>query len=785
MTKADLSKTLKRLTGAGILLALVVLTVSILIPLPQELFAPVSVASVRVEDRRGIPLRTLLNDEQGRGVWKPLHEIAPEMRLAVVAIEDHRFRSHVGIDPLSVARAVWTNLISFRVRSGGSTLTQQAARRIVPIPRTFGGKLREAWYALRIERTLTKDEILEQYLNRAPFGNQLFGIEAAAKQYFDKSASSLSLAEAAFLAALPNAPTTLNPYRNDTAARERQRLVLRRMRDESMITQEEYDRAVIQPLNIVSPAVAFKAPHAVQMAIAELRETSSLAVVRMTIDAPLQSALEQIVRNALRQLTDRNVTNAAVVVIENATGAIRALIGSADFFDDAISGQVNGAVALRQPGSALKPFTYALAFESGMHPADIVADVPLAVEDADGDYVPENYDRQYHGPVRLRTALACSYNIPAVRLVRRIGKDRLKSKLIEAGFTTLTEPASHYGFGLTLGNADVRLLELTNAYASLARGGTWKQTALIEHVRLHAAGEWDVPPTGVREIFDERAAFLVSDILSDPAARRPAFGNAFRFPFWCAVKTGTTKDYRDNWTIGYTTSHTVGVWVGNFDGAPMRGVSGVTGAGTIFTDVITHVQEVLGGSSDAPKAPQGVQRVTVCAMSGALPGPACNTLTKEWTTTDARPRAECGIHRTYRIVDDEGIEVERVYQVYPEEYRTWVEEQRIPQPPPGAQLGRGPGERLTAQRLEILTPNDGDAFRLDPILRREYQAIPVRARIPDGYTDVRLLVDGKDIGSMTDGVHWWQLERGSHRLQLIAQRRQEKIRSRVVAVEVE
>ena len=394
---------------------------SLFIPLPREDFSKQSVHSLRVYDRNGILLREFLNDEQGRGQWKPLDQIAPEMVNATIAVEDRRFWLHPGVDPLAIVRAVVDNIKAGAMKAGGSTIAQQVLRNIYHRPRTIVNKAVEAWQALRLERMMTRKEILEQYLNRAPYGNQLTGIEAASRYYFQKPAADLCLAEAAFLAGLPNSPTSLNPYQNLKATLQRQQIVLRRMLDQKLISRDAFIRAVVQPVQLTPPEVNFRAPHAVRMAQEDFKDSPDVASIDLTIDYPLQQNIQWAVRSHLARLRRKNVTNAAVVVIENRTGAIRTLTGSADFFDERTQGQVNGATALRQPGSSVKPFLYVRALEGPFTPATVLPDLPTHIPDDRGDYIPENYDKRYHGPVRLRTALACSYNVPAVRTIQSVG----------------------------------------------------------------------------------------------------------------------------------------------------------------------------------------------------------------------------------------------------------------------------------------------------------------------------------------------------------------------------
>jgi len=759
---------------------------SLFLPLPKEDFRKETVHSLRVVDRHGVLLREFLNDHEGRGQWKVLGEMSPYLAKATIAIEDRRFRSHPGVDPIAIVRALVQNLRSGRLVSGGSTITQQVIRNVYHHPRTVFAKLLEAWYALRLEKMQSKEEILEQYLNRVPYGNGLVGAEAAARHYFGKPARDLSPAEAAFLAGLPNAPSVLNPYANLPDVLVRQRRVLTAMHSHGMITSDEYALALQQPIMLIPPEVNFRAPHLVEMAAPAARAFSGATLIRTTIDYEKQKNIEYLVRGHLRALRDKRVTNAAVVVIDNRTMEIVALVGSADYFNPRIQGQVNGALARRQPGSAVKPFLYALAFEGPFMPGDVVPDVPTRIPDQEGDYIPENYDRRYHGPVRIRTALACSYNVPAVRVLRVVGKENLLQRLRSAGLSTLDQVSAFYGYGLTLGNGEVRLLDLTRAYAALANGGILRPVRFISSIETMSGS---IRPDAVftdQRVFEPRATWLVTDILRDADARHPAFGQAFRFPFECAVKTGTTKDYRDNWTMGYTTEYTVGVWTGNFDGEPMKGVSGVTGAGQIFEDVMMYLHVSRAGPLPAGfAAPDGLQRRLICAVSGLLPAPSCRRTLQEWFIEGKTPSARCTVHRSFRFTDSDGRVVERVFEILPDEYAEWAREQGLEAPPPNARPLALQAGHEKPSRLAFVRPQHGQLFKLDPVLRREYQAIRILAQVPPDVGDVRLRVSDGEVLALRGEHTWWPLRKGSHRLVLEGRRGSEIIRSDEILITVD
>lgn len=549
--------------------------------LPEALLRPPPASTLYLA-RDGTPLRHLLNEDGTRSAPPVSYaEIPPQLVHALLAAEDKRFFSHGGVDLLAIARAAWSNVRSGHIVSGASTIHQQLIKNTTPQQgrRTLWVKITEALRARRLALTWSREAVLAAYANRISFGNLMTGAATAASGYFHKPLGDLTPAECALLAALPQAPARLNPFRNLAGVLPRQRHILDKMHALHWLGDEEHRVALDQKIVLQRFSGGFEAPHAVEM----LRGAAQNGTVRTTLDATLQQHIETIIAQRLEALKGRHVTHAAVVVIDNSTGAVLTLAGSRDFFAKD-GGQLNGAWAPHSPGSAMKAFTYLLAFERGATPASLVADLPVEFATASGTYRPENYSLRSYGPMTYRQALGNSLNISAVRVLDSIGgAETLLPKLRELGLTTLDEDAVHYGLGLTIGNASVRLIELANAYACLARLGRFKPWTLLQNA----------PATEERRLLGESESWLIADILSDNQAREMAFGSwsVIRLPFRCAVKTGTSSTFRDNWTVGYTPEHTVGVWAGNFDNTPMQDVSGVTGAGPIFRDVMLHLHE--------------------------------------------------------------------------------------------------------------------------------------------------------------------------------------------------
>jgi len=623
-----------------------------LLPLPEALLKPPPTSTLYLA-RDGTPLRHLLNEDGMRSAPPVTYaEIPPVLVHALLAAEDKRFFSHGGIDLIAVLRAGWDNVRSGHIVSGASTIHQQLIKNTTPQTggRTLEIKLAEALRARRLAMSWSREEVLAAYANRVSFGNLMTGAATAASGYFHKPLGDLTPAECALLAALPQSPARLNPFRNLEGVLPRQRRILDKMHELRWLDDEQHRVALSQKIVLQRFSGGFEAPHAVEM----LRGAAQGSTIRTTLNATLQQQVETIIAQRLESLKGRHVTHAAAVVIENTTGAVLALAGSRDFFAQD-GGQLNGAWAAHSPGSAMKPFTYLLAFERGATPASIVADLPVEFGTASGTYRPENFSLRSYGPMTYRYALGNSLNVSAVRVLDAIGgAETLLPKLRELGMSTLNEDAAHYGLGLTIGNASVRLVELANAYACLGRLGRFKAWTLLQDDRN--AEE--------RRLLGENESWLIADILSDNQAREMAFGgwSVLRLPFKCAVKTGTSSTFRDNWTLGYTAEFAVGVWVGNFDNTPMQDVSGVTGAGPIFRDVMLHLHEKHPATWFA--MPKDIVRAKIDPRTGKRltpQTPAARVSREEFfVATKLPPVAQAGDYDA------------RGRAILPREYATWI-----------------------------------------------------------------------------------------------------------------
>jgi penicillin-binding protein 1C len=775
-----------------------VAVMALLTPLPAELREPAA-PSLRVLARDGRPLREVRADDGARARPLPLSEFPPHVRDAVLAAEDRRFYSHFGVDLAAVCRAAVGNVIHRRIVSGASTITMQLARTLRPHQRTLWGKMKEAALALRIEASLSKDQIFEEYLNRVIYGPNLRGYAAASQAYLGKPPASLSIAEGALIAGLPRGPSLYQVTKRPDLAKRRRDRVLARMADAKMIDAAARDRAIAEPIAPSIDKPAFGAPHFVSSLLGgalmgrqpgleeALRDRGAVAEVHTTIDPELQRAAEGAVVQTLASLEDKHVTAAAVVVLENATGDVLAYVGSPDFHSVRALGQNDGVLALRQPGSSLKPFVYAEAMTTlGWTGATLLPDVELHIPlPGGGDYVPHDYDGKLRGPVRLREALGNSLNVPAVYTIHQLGTQRVLDRLRALGFDSLTEDAEHYGPALALGDGEVALLELANAYTALARGGVKRPVRFVTRVVKTRAGAADGPaeielaPGSTARVLDERVAAMVTDILSDKNARMSAFGdqNVLEFDFDVAAKTGTSKGYRDNVAVGFTREVTVAVWVGNFDGSPMADVSGITGAGPIFRSVMTAAaslrppahRRALSLSRDEG-ARLGLARTAVCALSGEIPTDACTHRVHEWLPEGEADHApSCSVHERVRIDVRNGLRAgpdcprslteERVLERWSPTYREWAERVGRPRVPERSSPHCPAEDEATpvdASSIRITYPFEGARFVIDPERAPELQLLEVHVEPESSAVEVR--VDGLPLSK----ERTWQLAPGPH-----------------------
>lgn len=719
----------------------------------------------RVLDREGRLLRELPSEAGQRGRSVPLDQMGERVIMATLVSEDKGFFEHDGIDRQAALRALSQNLRHGRVVSGASTISQQLVKLLdnagKPRPRSLTEKLREAARAQNLEESLAKEAILEAYLNHLSYGHGLVGPEAAAQGYFGVAARDLSWAQAAFLAVLPRAPSFLDPLEHKERVLLRQAALLEALLEAGALRPEDLERARGAPIEVGRPPRPMLAPHFVEA----LRQEGGLAAsgstpVQTTIDLDLQRDIEGLVRTHLAAVADRGASNAAVIAVDNRTGDLLAYVGSADFFGDRISGQIDMARALRQPGSALKPFVYALAFEQGMTGADMLADVPARFSEGErGEYAPSNFHGGFEGPISAREALAGSLNIPAIRVAAEVGPESLLGRLHDLGFASLDRDAAHYGAALALGSGEVRLIELASAYVTLARGG--------DKIPLRARLDAPEPPVGDRageRVVKPEVAAEITEILADPLARvRGLHGQGpFDIGFPVAVKTGTSSGYRDAVTAGYTRERTVVVWVGNADGSPTRELLGSSGAGPLFADVMRRAMRDV--PSRAPLWDDALlARAEVCPLSGKLPGPACPEHVSRRFARGHEPGHTCDVHvKAARVPDASPGEPPfrcdpsgaHSIAVFPDAFSEWLTSL-----PLGAEgrdsagvlyfsRARVPGCSAEAiggaPELRVDRPEPGSVFSLSTYDSEERQMIELSASLSTGSGfPVEFVVDGE------------------------------------------
>jgi penicillin-binding protein 1C len=723
-----------------------------------------------VLDRNGDPLRIYLPPDEKYRLPVTLAELPPELERALIASEDRSFYRHPGVNPFAVARATWTNLRARRVVSGASTIPMQIARMSDRRPRRITAKLLETFRAMQLTVHHSKRELLEIYVNLVPYGANIEGVGAASWCYFGKPASRLSLGEIALLTTLPRAPNRYDPLREADRARRARDLVLDQLVARHAFTQREIAEAKRQPLPRVRRKPPFAAPHFCDLAVKRAGGPPERSdgqnphfQIETTLDPRMQKLAEERLAARVRGLRVVGVENAAAVVIDNKTREVRALVGSAGFFERQFDGHVNGATARRSPGSTLKPFLYARAFDRGtLVPDSYLFDIPT---DFSG-YVPENYDGNYRRRVTVREALVQSLNAPAVRLLADDGIDDFLAVLRRGGLRTLDRSAGEYGLPLILGSGEVSLLDLTNLYATLANGGEYEPATLFPRTASR-------PPRS--RLFSREASALVTEIMCE--LKRPDLPQSWELTVdtpRIAWKTGTSYGHRDAWSVGFSSRYTIGIWVGNFDGHGQKGISGSEHAAPLLFDLFRVIEG--GGVIHVPEV--GIESVEVCALSHELPGPYCPSRVRIRQIAGRTRLPMCNYHQQI-IVDAISGErlhgdcvgarpsVMRTVVVDPPEYVSYrrAQNQPVAQLPP---LSRACGDVDDAQRPRIASPDSSTPYRIRRDAPVEYQEILLSAHAP---SDVRRLfwyVDGTLVAAAPPArANFIPPRRGRHRLTVV------------------
>ena len=716
--------------GLAVFGSATILCAIIAIPLPSELLRPSSGTTTLI-DQEGHEIAELPSLEARAQARVPLSEMG-RLPAVTVALEDARFYRHHGIDSHALVGAILRNIRSGRVISGGSTITEQLIKMTANrFRRSWSAKLYESIAALHVEMIWSKDRILEEYLNRSHYGNRLIGPTAAARSYFNKNPQNLTIAEAIYLAGIPQAPTRFNPWRHRTAAALRYERCIAQLKRRS----PPLDVSDVAPP--VAPPVAVKsvAPHFVDVVRRKYRRLSG--TIASTIDIRLQSLAESELECQLGKLASRGASQGAIVILDNTDGSVRAMVGSRDYSAPP-DGQINGATIYRSSGSTLKPFLYLKAIdERAITAATLLPDTPDAVRNSYPDYDPTNYDKSFLGPVRVREALGNSLNVPAVVTLSKLGARKAFIGLQDCGIK-FARRFSDYGAGLILGNADIRLLDLAAAFTVFSGGGLSVEPRFLE-----------AEPARHRFVASSEAIAIVADILSDNDARRHTFGPFSPLAFEHGLipcKTGTSSGFRDAWTVGTTAQHTVAVWMGNFDGKPMDEVAAIAGPAPVWRAITDYLLSHGDTAVPATTASNRLKVREICSLTGLLPAAASPGKMREWFLSGTEPARTATDY--LRLVDG------RTQIVLPPEYAGWCA---------SAQNAFG-AVADGADALKIVSPRANAKFKIDTTLPASQQALPLTARAPTA-DPVRWTVDNRTVEPQPNNGYFWPLVAGRHRVE--------------------
>ena len=753
---------------------LILLAANWVFPLPVEKLHPPS--STVVLDRHGEWLRAFAASDDSWRIPEPsLAEISPKLRTAVLTYEDRWFYHHFGINPFSIVQALVTNIKAGRVVRGGSTVTMQVARMMEPKPRTIPNKIIEMFRALQLEVRYSKDEILTLYLNMAPYGGNIVGSSAASRLYFNKPQNRLSLGEAALLAAIPNSPTHLRPDRHPANAARAREKVLKRMMTFGRLTERELREAVSEPIPTSRYPMPLGAPHLTRLLKNSHSEqelphyvpghsdgasTGAAGIqvrhIHSTIDARVQELAERILQESVDPLRREGISTGAIVVMDTKSREVLALVGSYGFFDKDGEGQVDGANARRSPGSTLKPFIYGLAMDRGLiTPESLLNDVPI---DYSG-YQPANYDGEYRGYVTASEALAHSLNVPAVNLYSRLGNNGIYSFLQNAEISTLPKSKGHYGLSLILGGCELTLLELTTLYAGLANFGEFDEFRLtLDPVENGDGSPGNVPRSRatVKRLLSREACYILTEMLTE--VRRPdlpaAFEASTNLPK-IAWKTGTSYGHRDAWSIGYTPELTIGVWVGNFDGAGVSSLVGSEVAGPILFSLFTAL--ATPETNRWFTQPRRANTRKVCALSGMLPSSHCPSSKFDYYIPSVSPNSVCTIHKEVYVDKGTGsalcshCRVGRthrrvVYEEWPVSIGTWLKRSGFAIPEMPSHFSGCIG-LVAGYRPIVSSPTEDSEYQIRAGIPLENQKILLQASVSNRTKKVFWFLNGQLIFS--------------------------------------
>lgn len=742
---------------------------------------------LKIYDRNNILLANLFPEYGGFYKEVKYSDLPQNLIEAVISAEDKNFFKHKGIDYKAILRAFISNLLNRKIVSGGSTITQQLSKSIINRKRNYINKFYEALDSIRLEKNLTKEEILTEYLNRIFFGNNCYGIGAAAELYFKKEVKDLNINESVILASIIKSGTKFNPYKYEERLHLRKIYVLAQMKNNNYIKEEEYNNYINENITIYKnkEKYTFKAPHFVMYIKDSLDKLkySNITEVKTTLDYKMQKEASLVISNASQSLHSFNVRNISCVILNAKTGEVLSMIGSMDYFDKETDGSVNGAIALRQPGSALKPFLYAYLFDKGESPASVIGDIKTYINSPGGDYIPENFDRKYRGPVTIRDALANSLNIPAVRWLSKYSLKDFQNILLKSGLRSIDKNPDYYGYSLVLGSAEVRLIDLSSAYTIFPNSGIFINHYSAVSLKKENGDIFYFPKKSYthKRVISEESAYLINKILSDRNARMGSF-RSYRglvYPFSIAIKTGTSKGSRDAWAIGYTKDYIVGLWLGDFKGSEMINITGGNGAVPILYDLFS----MLNKSQKETKwdKPKDIIEREICLISGKLRGEFCKETRLEEFSIFNVPKEECGVHNLYIKRNPNGSIDKKVFLNLPSEYNDWIKERQIEKPNSEwikaentyaynnlSQINNFNSinnQNKINERISIISPTDNSVYKIDSTLPLEYQNIFISSYIPKNIIEANLYCNEEiiaNIEELKNGYVIWNLKKGDY-----------------------
>lgn len=735
-----------------------VITAALLVPMPMDrLYTPPSTC---VYDAEGELMSAFLATDDRWRVTVSHKDVSAEFLDMLIAYEDRWFKTHFGVNPLALCRALIQNIEAGRIVSGGSTLTMQVTRLLDPKPRTMSSKVREIFQAIGLELRYSKSEILSMYLNLAPYGGNIEGIGAASLLYFGKEPIELSTAESALLVALPRSPEALRPDRSPEAAKQARDTVLRRAFDRGVIDESLFTAA----LSMGVPSARRELPKRAQHLSRYLASRYGPGNIHSTISLSVQSEVETLLVKHLDILRDSGVSNGSVVVIDNATHNVIAYVGSADFYDTEAAGQVDGVRAARSPGSTLKPFIYAMAMDQGLiTPMSYLEDVPVSYS----GYSPQNYSETFSGIVSASSALIQSLNVPAVNLLASVGVDKLYTLLRQAGVSSLSDQHS-YGLSMAIGGCEITLFELTGLYSMLANGGTLYPPALASET---STGRYSTSPPAT--LLSEESAFLISQILC--GGTRPDLPSSWESTSLpkIAWKTGTSYGHRDAWSVGYSSRFTVGVWLGNFSGEGASSLVGAEVASPLLFRIMGRLSR--GAAADWLTPPKSLSRREVCSLSGMPAGPLCPETTVDYYIPAVSSDRVCNLHRVALVNESTGMRVpdylrgtpgiiEKAYIEWPASVSAWYTATGVSgqAPPP---LDPGYATRTAGEPPRITSPLYDRTYQLREGVAPEQQRLALVAEASVGTTQLYWFIDGELVGTSKPGeAAFYTPESGTHEL---------------------